>query len=118
MSSVTAKTVGLTWSAPESDGGRPVTEYVVEQRLATKRAWKTIESTSLLEATASKLKTGSPYVFRVAAKNDVGLGPFAELPQPVTPASEFGEYTCHGRLAGGGSRSGTNYGRNMSNDDS
>lgn len=35
---------------------------------------------------------GHKYVFRVAAENDVGVGPYVELRQPVTAKSQFGKY--------------------------
>jgi hypothetical protein len=39
--------------------------------------------------TIPKLTKNIQYVFRVAAENDVGIGEFAELPEPVTAKDTF-----------------------------
>ena len=36
------------------------------------------------------LQEGQAYLFRVAAENEVGVGEFVELPDPVTPKSQHG----------------------------
>ena len=37
------------------------------------------------------LTEGKAYLFRVAAENEVGQGPFVEIPEPVTAKSAFGK---------------------------
>jgi len=44
------------------------------------------------------LSAGTQYQFQVAAENDVGLGPFAELAKPVAPRSQFGGSSPHSQL--------------------
>jgi subtilisin family serine protease len=67
--------VKLSWSAPRSTGGTRIKDYVV-QRSANRRSWTTIRDGVSTTRTAiiSRLRTGTPYWFRVAAKNAVGLG--------------------------------------------
>lgn len=46
---------------------------------------------SLAEFTVSNLTEGKAYLFQVAAENEVGQGPFVEIPEPVTVKSAFGK---------------------------
>ncbi len=36
------------------------------------------------------LTEGKSYLFRVAAENEVGQGPWVEIPDPITAKSAFG----------------------------
>ena len=83
----------LSWTAPTVTGGRPVTDYVVQYRLATATAWTTF--TRAASATTSQVVTGlansKAYVFRVAAVTSVGTGAFtgptaAVIPLPLPSA--------------------------------
>lgn len=82
----------LKWTAPERDGGSPVTNYVVEKRDARRKGWQTVDTTvKELAYTVTPLNEGSLYVFRVAAENAVGVGPFCELPDSVLAKDTFSE---------------------------
>ncbi len=48
-------------------------------------------TTKDLEYTLDKLVEGKAYHIRVAAENEVGQGPWTELPEPVTARSAFGK---------------------------
>src|SRR5688572_10187702 len=71
----------MTWKAPESDGGAPLTGYVIEKREGSRTTWTRAGETSSekLRYKASKLAEGSVYFFRVAAENSIGVGPFVTL---------------------------------------
>jgi len=100
----------LKWDIPESDGGEPITEYIVEKRDVTKTAYisqgKTDVNTLTLKAT--KLIEGNQYLFRVAAVNSVGQSDWVELAEPVTAKQPFnppgmvmyGQYINPGCLKG------------------
>ena len=79
--------VDLTWTAPTDDGGRSITDYVVEYQLGT-GTWSLFSdgvsvSTS---ATVTSLTRGSTYSFRVSAKNANGAGSAVVL-SSIIPAT-------------------------------
>lgn len=83
----------LKWTAPERDGGSPITNYVVEKRDARRKGWQAVDTTvKELKYTVTPLTEGSLYVFRVAAENAVGVGPFCELPDSVLAKDTFSEF--------------------------
>ena len=77
----------LSWQPPESDGGSPVTGYLVERSDVTGWSWLPVnkEAISATELRIDHLHEGYPYEFRVSAVNTVGTG-------KPSPASE--QITC------------------------
>jgi formylglycine-generating enzyme required for sulfatase activity len=88
----------LTWTAPSSDGGAPITDYVIQYYgmpvlqpdqpfMPTPVIWTTFnrEASTATTATVTGLTNGTAYVFRVAAVNSVGTGPFSVNSNSVTP---------------------------------
>lgn len=68
----------LSWTEPESDGGCPLTEYLIERREVSKKAWQKVGTTPDGRTThieASGLKKGTSYSFRITAMNELGYGP-------------------------------------------
>lgn len=94
VAKATTDSASVQWEKPESDGGSEITAYVVEKREVTKASWITVETVAKnkLETVASKLFEGNQYLFRVAAENKVGLGPFAEVTEPYTAGKGFSEF--------------------------
>ncbi len=92
-----ATQVILTWTAPESNGGASITDYVVQYKAesAEGEAWTTFpDGESTLPSTiVTGLTSGTRYVFRVAASNSNGSGlysrisPSVELPIPILPGT-------------------------------
>jgi hypothetical protein len=69
--------IDLTWSAPVSDGGSNITDYLVEYKLTSEpTVWTTfahgVSATTSISVTS--LTNGSSYDFRVSAKNSNGTG--------------------------------------------
>lgn len=96
--------ITLSWQAPISSGTQPITDYVVEYRLASASSWTLFAdgvSTSL-SATITGLVNGSSYVCRVSGKSSVGVGT-AAVSSAVTPkASVPGAPTINSAAVSGG----------------
>ena len=75
VSGVGSGEVRLTWSAPASNGGSPVTDYVIEQS-TNGTTWVTIVDgvSTAMSHTVSGLSNGTGYQFRVSARNAAGDG--------------------------------------------
>ena len=75
----------LSWTAPKSDGGAPITGYLVEVR---EGGWhwekKTIVQGNLLRCKIECMQEGSSAEFRVAACNKVGFGEPSEASPQIT----------------------------------
>jgi hypothetical protein len=73
------------WSPPSSDGGSPLTGYVVTPYVGSiaQTALAKSFAPGVLSATMSGLVNGTTYAFRVAAQNLVGPGP-ATISAPIT----------------------------------
>lgn len=66
----------LKWDKPKRDGGNPIVGYMVEMRPKGSNNWTPCNSvpTKGTEYTASGLREGQVYEFRVAAVNGAGPG--------------------------------------------
>ena len=83
----------VTWTAPASNGGQPVTGYVVTPYIAgVAQATQTFNSTATTE-TVTGLTNGTAYTFKVAAINSVGTGAQSAASNSVTPATTPGAPT-------------------------
>jgi hypothetical protein len=73
------------WAAPATDGGRPVTGYLVQHRVQGSATW-TEEAVSGASLLIAGLLNGTTYDVRVAAVNGRGTGPFT-VPVAATPTT-------------------------------
>ena len=84
----------LAWTAPSSNGGAAITDYVVEQS-TDDTTWTVFSdgTSAITTATVTSLTNGTTYYFRVKATNSVGSGsPTASVSSDllVTPAAPTG----------------------------
>ncbi len=85
--------VALTWTAPASNGGAAITDYVVQFKLSAGSSWTTFaDGTSTApSATVTGLTNASAYSFQVAATNSAGTGTFstaaAATPHTMAPGA-------------------------------
>jgi hypothetical protein len=99
----------ISWQAPASDGGSPITQYTVTSTPGGKKC----TTTGALNCSIGGLTNGTGYVFTVKATNVAGTGPAssastmvypqaeATAPPPETPTPEAGESASPGASAGG-----------------
>ncbi|KAK3786751.1 hypothetical protein RRG08_000957 [Elysia crispata] len=68
----------VTWEEPEANGS-PITRYTLEYRNIKQPAWKEAYNGSIERwlVDVSRLSQGESYIFRVAAFNSQGQGPFS-----------------------------------------
>lgn len=81
----------LKWSKPESDGGAPITGYIIEYKEKFGKEWekgKEIEG-DVTAATIDGLKEGTQYEFRIRAVNKAGPGAPSDATKPIIAKSRF-----------------------------
>ena len=82
----------IMWDAPESDGGAPVTKYIVEKRDVSRTSYTkagTVDGDTFI-LKVEKLIEGKEYTFQVAAENEIGQSDWAKLDGPVLTRLPFG----------------------------
>jgi len=93
--------VVLTWSAPATDGGSPVTNYVVYRGASSGGETRLTEIGNVLTYTDVGLVNGQTYYYQVTAKNVAGEGPPSNEAS-ATPATVPGAPTSLSAVAGNG----------------
>ena len=89
--------VTLTWTAPTSDGGSAITDYVVQYGVtATPVVWSTVpgESTATTAVVAG-LTNGTGYSFRVATQNAIGQSAYTSTVE-ATPGGGWSPASLSG----------------------
>jgi len=66
--------IGLTWSAPSSNGGSAVIDYQISFKTGTDGFSVLVSGIAATSYTASSLTPGATYTFKVKARNAVGFG--------------------------------------------
>jgi len=95
--------VQLGWTAPFSDGGAAISDYLIEYSSDAGSTWSTfshVASTST-SATVTGLTNGTAYMLRVSAVNSVGTGT-SSLTASATPTTVPGAPTGLNSVPGAG----------------
>ncbi|KAJ8930893.1 hypothetical protein NQ314_016314 [Rhamnusium bicolor] len=81
----------LTWNKPDSDGGAPITGYVIEFKEKFGKDWKTgIEVPGdQFKGTVPGLKENGQYEFRIRAVNKAGPGEPSDTTKPIIAKCRF-----------------------------
>ena len=74
VDNVTENSADLQWQPPESDGGTPLTSYIIEVRPDSRSTWTKAGSVdgTTTNFTVPDLREGTEYYFRVIAVNAEG----------------------------------------------
>jgi hypothetical protein len=72
----------VSWSAPASDGGSPISDYTV----MASPGGATCTTTGALQCRVPGLTNGSSYLFTVTATNGTGTGPASSRSASIVPA--------------------------------
>jgi len=74
INDITGNSMHLAWKSPEDDGGSAITGYIVEVKQLDRDMWSDLATTNQreLQFTATGLKLGKLYAYRVSAKNKYG----------------------------------------------
>ena len=92
VTKVDAQSISIEWSQPASDGGSPITGYVIQKKTSRKNSWtKACEGIRETEYTIGSLAEGQAYEFHVAAVNKAGQGSFSESSQPTVCKPVYGK---------------------------
>ena len=85
--------VNLAWTAPSSDGGAMITDYIVRYSVAGSGVWTVYDDgvSTATSTTVTGLTNGTAYVFTVAAANAVGTSIGSATSANVTPVSPVNE---------------------------
>jgi hypothetical protein len=77
--------VRLTWLAPSSNGGSPVIDYVIQRSPDGTTGWTTLSDgvNTSTSYTATGLRNGRRYYFRVYARNAAGQSVSSSLASAV-----------------------------------
>ncbi|XP_020666573.3 immunoglobulin superfamily member 22 [Pogona vitticeps] len=70
----TGKCIKMKWKAPKDNGGKKVTHFIIERRMAGKKSWIKIGEvdSKLTTFAADKVEEGKAYQFRILAVNSEG----------------------------------------------
>jgi titin len=79
--------VVLRWTPPASTGGAPITRYAIQRSTNPTTGWVYLTTSippTTRAFTATNLRNGTRYYFRIVAINAAGLGPWS-TPTNATP---------------------------------
>jgi hypothetical protein len=95
------KLIDLVWDIPIDDGEATITEYVIEYAIRTSltdfslTSWESAGVSNNTTFRLENLDNDTLYVFRIAARNSVGLGPYSINSEPIQPSKREAPRASH-----------------------
>jgi SAM-dependent methyltransferase len=77
----------ISWTAPTSDGGSPITGYVVTAQVIDRQPKGRIFNSTATTQTVTDLANGEQYRFWVRAYNAIGTSAYSTASNPITPTA-------------------------------
>jgi titin len=92
VTDVTEKTAMLSWKPPKSNGGLPLSGYIIERRDNKRPTWVKVDKVSPDTTTykANNMLEGNMYNYRIIAENEEGASPALETKEYVKPSKPAG----------------------------
>lgn len=86
LGTATSSTQPLSWTAPASNGGATITDYVVQRATASSGPWTTFSdgTSASTSATVTGLTASTTYYYRIAAVNSAGAGAYSSVASGAT----------------------------------
>ena len=91
VTDVTGNSMTLSWSPPSSDGGSPITGYIIEKQEPFSTRWTQVDKFTGTSGTIGGLREGNEYQFRVIAINKAGNGKPSSASKPTVAKPPYGE---------------------------
>lgn len=83
----------VLWNRPR-DGGKPITNYILEKKETTAKRWSRVTRDPLYPATQFRVQDlveGCEYEFRVMAENELGTGDPSVPSKPILAKDPIGQ---------------------------
>lgn len=84
--SATSSSLSVSWTAPTNNGGSSILDYTI-QKSTDGTTWTSAATGASSPHTVTGLSASTSYVFRVAARNSVGLGPYSDSSTAVSTSA-------------------------------
>jgi Domain of unknown function (DUF4082)/Fibronectin type III domain/Mo-co oxidoreductase dimerisation domain len=95
----------VSWTAPTSNGGSPITGYTITPYIGSTAQATTAAAASATSATVTGLTNGTAYTFTVKATNSVGTSPESTHSAAATPINTIFDFATPATLDSGDAQS-------------
>lgn len=91
VSNVTNRSAEVSWNPPESDGGTPVTGYIIQTRMIPLSTFTTAQQTEQTSVVLTGLSPDNQYMVQIIAVNAEGQSVPLLGKEPISPQKILSE---------------------------